>query len=451
MKLTFKSILIISIVASIAISLLFTSSYLTISTNSCEKQIFNEKLLNVISNSQNIKPLSKSDFFNFIQKLKENQTFFLLTESGMYKCVFSNYSYFEVNEIKRNLINIPINFNRYEAKAENIERLKLSKLDYYQELDKVYFKEPDYKLKEIKEVKFYTLINLPIENNTVKFDNKTYEIEEIKNWQNITISNNSAILKYFLFNQSCIKSFNYNEIRRVYSFLYLNIELKDFCINILEKILNQSGIKIIFNEKYFENPIEIEIDNKSLFSFYIPFTLELQNKISTLIISETPIDKKSLEYIKFYSSSPIHFEENKSFKIFTLDIISFIVFLSVLVVLILKKEKIEFLFLLSFLAFLLKPFLLVFSILLLVATFLSKKFNLSYIFLLLISSISVLYNPVYTLLLPSSIVFISLIKRNVKLISFTLFLLSLPLFFFFEWLSFLLLVSSFLLILRNSL
>jgi len=421
MKLISKFI-IAGIIFGIIFSLIYSEKYFVIN-GFCEKSIDNE----------------------ILKKKVENENLIIITNKGIYSCK-KNESKVEIKEKERKYYNIPINFERYSVESD--ERLKILKVDYVKE-DKYYFKDEDAIefIESEKRLKFYLLGNLKIENNSVVYKEKKYDINEFKKLEGIEVisQNESITFKKYLFDSSCLISFDYSHHHNILYYLKIRIALKDECAKILKDELKYSLLKIIEGEKYYEFPLLIEIENKTLLEVYIP----LFSKIDVIEIekySVNPFNVENLNIIKLHSKKSEKVEKENYFKLFFIDLLSLAIIISFIIFSLIRKIKLNFFLLLSPLIFIFKFLILGIFVSLVLYFLLRKKINV-WIFFIGCSLISLIYNPAFTIFFPFLSIIFSFTKNNVFII--ILFLLSFPLFFFSELISLLFLSSAFLLSLRN--
>lgn len=421
MKLISK-FLIAGIILGIFLSIFYIEKY-EIIRGYCERNINNEILKEIIERGNSL---------------------LIETDKGIYKCN-KNESNIEKIEIIKNFLNIPLNFKRFYV--EDDERLKELKVDYLKE-DKYYFKEESIKdlLGDEKEIKFYLIENLKKENNFVIYKNKSYSLEEFKKINDIEIisQNEEIIFKKYLFNSSCLKNFDYYQRHDVLYHLTIKIEFRNECTEKLEDELQYSLIKIIGGEKFFEFPLLIEVENLTSMQIFIPFAEKLNNQIILENVSLNPFNIENLKIIKIYSKKPQEVYEENYFKLFFIDIFSILFFILFLILLI-KKIKIDFLIFLSPLIFIFKFFVIGIILAIVAYTFKKRKFNLL-ILPIIFSSISIFYNPSFTLFFPLLSIFSSLTRKKIFIPIF--FSISLFIFFFSESLSLLFLSLGFLISLR---
>jgi len=422
MKLIFK-FLIVGIILGILLSIFYTEKY-TVISGYCEKYIDNEVL----------------------KKKIENEILTIVTDKGTYRCK-KNESKIEIKNVEKSFLNVPLNFERFYV--ENDERLKFLKVDYLEENNKYYFKNSEIKnlIEENKNLNFYLLESLKVKDGNVSYKGEEYSLEEFKNLKGIEIisQNETITFKKYLFNSSCLKKFDFSYNFNIFYYLNIYIEFKEDCGKILEDELKYSHVKVIENEKYFEFPLLIESGNETLLEIYIPFKDNL-NKIEIKKVSMEPFNVEKLKLVKLYSLEPTKVYEERNFKLFLIDIVSIVIILFFLILSFLKKLKIERFLLLSPLIFAFKLFTI--SVIAMIAVYLiiKRRFNF-WILPVTSSSISLLFNPSFTLFFP----FLSIVFSpfNKKIFIPIFFIISLVLFFFSESLSLLFLSAFFLLSLKN--
>jgi hypothetical protein len=421
MKLIFK-FLIVGIILGILFSIFYTEKY-TVISGYCEKYINNEVL----------------------KKKIENEILTIVTDKGTYRCK-KNESKIEIKSVEKSFFNIPLNFERFYVEDDG--RLKFLKVDYLKE-DKYYFKNREVKnlIEEDGVLNFYLLESLKIEDGNISYRGKEYSLEEFKNLEGIEIisQNETVTFKKYLFNKSCLKKFDFSYNFNVFYYLKIYIEFEENCRKVLEDELRYSYVKVIENEKYFGFPLLIVSKNETLLEIYIPFKDNL-NKIEINKIYIEPPNVERLKLIKLYSIEPNKVYEERDFKLFFIDIASIAIIILFLILYFLKKLKIETFLLLSPLIFIFKIFTI--SIIATIAAYLiiKRRFNF-WILPITFSSISLLFNPSFTLFFP----FLSIVFSpfNKKIFIPIFFIISLVLFFFSESFSLLFLSVFFLFSLKN--
>jgi len=421
MKLIFK-FLIAGIILGIFLSMFYAKKY-TIISGYCEKNINNE----------------------ILNKKIENEILTIITDKGIYRCK-KNESKIEIKNVEKRFFNIPLNFERFYV--EDNKRLEFLKVDYLKE-DKYYFKNSEVKnlIEEDKNLNFYLLESLKVKDGNVSYKGKEYSLEEFKNLEGIEIisQNETITFKKYLFNKSCLKNFDFSYNFNVLYYLNIYIEFEENCRKILEDELKYSFVKVIEDEKYFGFPLLIGSENETLLEIYIPFKDNLK-KIEINKISMEPLNVEKLKLFKLYSLEPKKVYEERNFKLFFIDIASIAVISFFLIFSFLKKLKIEIFLFLSPLIFVFK--LLTISIIAMTVVYLiiKRKFNF-WILPIIFSSISLLFNPSFTLFFPFLSIVFSFFNKKIFIPIF--FIISLILFFFSESISLLFLSTSFLFSLKN--
>ncbi|MEM5830346.1 MAG: hypothetical protein QXL82_02450 [Candidatus Aenigmatarchaeota archaeon] len=289
---------------------------------------------------------SKNDFENAINNLKINQSFFLIVENKIIRCVWKNNSKIDVIETITKPINYGTNLERlYIENTENNKKF-LRYLGYsnFIEDGKYIILPYDNKLYLLSNLKynisFFIERTLNIENNSVYVENRLVNLEDLHDlFDEVIITENNVTVRKFLFDQNALLDFDY----RLAHLTYINVYYVTFFFKINEnasKILNEHlqtiPIRLINFEKYYDAKLVIKVNNNVLLEFYLPYAT-FEERINITLINFKDYKNVVETFSQFFlSKSEIKKESN--FRLFTFDVIILFIFSSFLSYLVIKKK-----------------------------------------------------------------------------------------------------------------
>ncbi|MEM5828040.1 MAG: hypothetical protein QW197_00850 [Candidatus Aenigmatarchaeota archaeon] len=353
---------------------------------------------------------SKKDFDNVINDLRVNQTFFIVADNKIIRCLWKNESKLDIVEVINKPIGFGINVERLylENSEKNKKFLKYLGYSNFIEDDKYLILPYDSKLllalSSKQNISFYIERILNVDNESVIIENKKLGLDELKNlFDEVVFNENNVTVRKFLFNQNDLIDFNYKITHLTYINVYyvtFEFEIDENASKTLNEYLQTIPIRLINFEKYYDAKLLVKVDNNVLLDFYLPYTT-FERKINITLINFEDY-KKVVETFSQYFLSKSEIKEEFGFKLFFFDIVIILVS-SLLTLYLIIKKKIEkssmiivspLIFSSLFFSSLL---FLSFLILYLIFTLKNRKLDLTRMLIVIISLIPVIYyfNYVY--------------------------------------------------------
>lgn len=305
-----------------------------------------------IENINGFEIKSEEDFKLIKNKIKPNESFFIVSDGKIIKCKPENESVFDIKVVEKPYFYSSINLERIVINNTEKNRKILDTLGYkYYILDENQIILPfDQRLIELlssdKDLRFYLEIDLERENDTVRFLDKTLNISDLYEiYDEVIISEKNVTAIKYLFNQEFIKDFDL-KIRYFYPLSISSVNLT-FIINEtaskkLKHYLESVPLRLIQLEKFYDAKLTIKTKNVTVLSYYLPYQT-YENHISISLINvENP--KKIKELIAIQLFNPIEISEEKTIRIFSIEYFILVFSILFLIIFSLKTKNFSFIY-----------------------------------------------------------------------------------------------------------
>jgi len=304
-----------------------------ISSINCEQPIISGTKLEYLNNK---KIDSIEDFENAIKSLQPNQTFFLIVDNKIVRCLAGENFSLEIKEIQKEYFNFGINFNRILIENNEKTRKYLNYLGFNNYIyDSNWLVLPyDSNLINLlessknKKISFYYESELEKNNESVTLGGKEMNINELKDlFDDVEIKDEKVIVRKLLFDENSIEDFSINVIHLTFVsgyYVNLNFKINKTKINELNELLQITPIRLINLERFYNANFTIYFDNNKILDLPLPYT-HYYNQINFTVFNlknyqeiQKLVSANLLESYKFL-------EEKNQFKIFTSEIVLLII------------------------------------------------------------------------------------------------------------------------------